>query len=137
VKAARPVLNGGCEETCHKVTRLAPTQQQMEATFTTVQAEYQRLHRTVQTKRLVLADKNEELRRVLAREASHQETIATLRQTNARLHREYQELQHQHAQQHAALAHEQRQHATLSQRHDALVGEYHQLFQRFQREKMA
>jgi hypothetical protein len=23
---ARPVLNGGCEETCRKVTRLAPTQ---------------------------------------------------------------------------------------------------------------
>ncbi len=26
VKVARPVLNGGREETCHKVTRLAPTQ---------------------------------------------------------------------------------------------------------------
>src|SRR6266516_7896713 len=26
VKAARPVLNGGREETCRKVTRLAPTQ---------------------------------------------------------------------------------------------------------------
>ena len=26
VKAARPVLNGGCEETCRRVTRLAPTQ---------------------------------------------------------------------------------------------------------------
>ena len=26
MKAARPVLNGGCEETCRKVTRLAPTQ---------------------------------------------------------------------------------------------------------------
>jgi putative transposase len=28
VKAARPVLNGGREETCRKVTRLAPTQHQ-------------------------------------------------------------------------------------------------------------
>jgi insertion element IS1 protein InsB len=26
VKAARPVLNGGCEETCRRVMRLAPTQ---------------------------------------------------------------------------------------------------------------
>ena len=26
MKAARPVLNGGREETCRKVTRLAPTQ---------------------------------------------------------------------------------------------------------------
>jgi hypothetical protein len=26
VKAARPVLNGGCEETCSNATRLAPTQ---------------------------------------------------------------------------------------------------------------
>src|SRR6266542_2276427 len=26
VKAARPVINGGREETCRKVTRLAPTQ---------------------------------------------------------------------------------------------------------------
>jgi hypothetical protein len=26
VKAARPVLNGGREETCRRVTRLAPTQ---------------------------------------------------------------------------------------------------------------
>jgi hypothetical protein len=29
VKAARPVLNGGREETCRKVTRLAPTQRMM------------------------------------------------------------------------------------------------------------
>ena len=31
VKAARPVLNGEREETCRKVTRLAPTQLECEA----------------------------------------------------------------------------------------------------------
>ena len=32
MKAARPVLNGGREETCHKVTRLAPTQHHYSGT---------------------------------------------------------------------------------------------------------
>ena len=34
VKAARPVLNGGREETCRKVTRLAPTQLESGLRFT-------------------------------------------------------------------------------------------------------
>jgi hypothetical protein len=34
VKAARPVLNGGREETCRKVTRLAPTQLEWVNSYT-------------------------------------------------------------------------------------------------------
>lgn len=119
------------------VTHMRETMTQMEATVTTVQDAYQHLQRTVQNKRLALADKNEELRRAFEREASQHETILTLRQQNARLNRENQTLQRQLAEQKTALERLQRQHATLSQQHDALVGEHYKLYQTLHREQRA
>jgi hypothetical protein len=108
--------------------------EQMEASLTTVQDAYGRLQRSLWEKRLVLASRNQELQQYIERETAQRETIATLREDKARLDRENLALQHQLTLQQAECKRLQGQHATLSQQHDALVGEHHKLFQRYTRE---
>jgi chromosome segregation ATPase len=129
------ILRLGPEEQRQLVALMWQTIEEMETALIRVQDAHRRLQRTLREKRLLLTDRKEELRRVLEREAAQLETIATLRQDNARLTRENGALQRQLARQQEDFGGLQRQYATLSQQHDELVGKYHNLFQDFTREQ--
>jgi chromosome segregation ATPase len=115
------------------VTLMWQTIAQMEESLATVQEAYGRLHRTLREKRLLLTDKNHALQQALDQNAAQRETIATLRQDNARLTRELGMLHHQLTGQRAEVPRLQKEQATLVQQYDTLVGEHHRLFQQFHR----